>query len=44
MTVIVNMPQMAAGGLSENWLFKFCGDLHWQALCHAMDTTSARLL
>jgi probable biosynthetic protein (TIGR04098 family) len=43
MTVAVNMPQMAAGGLSENWLFKFCGDLHWQRLCASMSTTSARL-
>lgn len=23
---------MAVRGLSENWLFKFCGDLHWQEI------------
>ena len=43
MTITVNMPQMAANGLSENWLFKFCGDLHWQALCQALSTTSSQL-
>ncbi len=43
MTVTINMPQMAANGLSENWLFKFCGDLHWQALCTSLGTRSADL-
>jgi probable biosynthetic protein (TIGR04098 family) len=42
-TIDVNMPQMAAGGLSENWLFKHCGDLHWRELCRAMATTSSEL-
>lgn len=44
MTVSINMPQMAAGGLSENWLFKFSGDLHWQALCASMETSSRLLV
>ncbi|MER7013148.1 beta-ketoacyl synthase N-terminal-like domain-containing protein [Saccharopolyspora sp. NPDC000359] len=26
------LPQMAVGGLSENWLFKELGDLHWSLL------------
>lgn len=28
----INMPQTDALGLSENWLFRHCGDLHWQQL------------
>lgn len=30
--ITINMPQTDAVGLSENWLFKHCGDLHWQRL------------
>ncbi|MBT0663406.1 hypothetical protein KI809_03745 [Geobacter pelophilus] len=30
---VVNMPQMAMGGLSESWLMKEIGDCHWQMLC-----------
>ncbi|MFI0777850.1 beta-ketoacyl synthase N-terminal-like domain-containing protein [Streptomyces sp. NPDC021212] len=26
------LPHLAVGGLSENWLFKECGDLHWQLI------------
>ncbi|AEW95937.1 MULTISPECIES: beta-ketoacyl synthase N-terminal-like domain-containing protein [Streptomycetaceae] len=26
------LPQMAVGGLSENWLFKEIGDFHWELL------------
>jgi probable biosynthetic protein (TIGR04098 family) len=37
------MPQMAANGLSENWLFKFAGDAHWRALCRSLSTTSSQL-
>ena len=43
MTVAVNMPQMAANGLSENWLFKFCGDLLWERLCRSLGTSSSAL-
>jgi len=43
MSVAINMPQMAAGGLSENWLFRHCGDLHWQALCRSLGVRSAQL-
>ncbi|MDF1719812.1 MAG: hypothetical protein P1U65_03975 [Minwuia sp.] len=32
MRVHVGMPQMAVKGLSENWLFKHCGDSHWSEL------------
>ncbi|QHC20443.1 beta-ketoacyl synthase N-terminal-like domain-containing protein [Streptomyces sp. GS7] len=31
-TIRLALPHMAVGGLSENWLFKECGDLHWQLL------------
>ncbi|MGA6163599.1 beta-ketoacyl synthase N-terminal-like domain-containing protein [Amycolatopsis magusensis] len=30
--VRVGLPQLSVGGLSENWLFKEFGDLHWQLL------------
>lgn len=29
------MPQLAYAGLSENWLWKECGDLHWERLAQA---------
>ncbi|HEY1543276.1 MAG TPA: Pnap_2097 family protein [Xanthobacteraceae bacterium] len=31
----LNMPQMALGGLSEHWLFKELGDMHWSTLTKA---------
>lgn len=41
---LVNMPQMAAGGLSENWLFKEVGDLHWMMICKALGSPSHAIL
>jgi probable biosynthetic protein (TIGR04099 family) len=32
MHYVAGMPQLSYTGLSENWLLKTCGDLHWQAL------------
>lgn len=29
------MPQLAYSGLSENWLLKECGDVHWERLAQA---------
>ena len=29
---LLNMPQMALGGLSESWAFKEFGDIHWSIL------------
>ncbi|WP_454737142.1 Pnap_2097 family protein [Cupriavidus necator] len=29
---VAGMPQLAYTGLSENWLLKTCGDLHWRLL------------
>lgn len=37
------MPQMAANGLSENWLFKHCGDYHWTVLCENLGLSSSEL-
>lgn len=42
-SVRINMPQMAVRGLSENWLFKFCGDLHWQEVCRRHGVTSDQM-
>jgi probable biosynthetic protein (TIGR04099 family) len=33
----IGMPQLALGGLSENWLLKECGHLHWLALAKRLD-------
>lgn len=35
------MPQMALSGLSEPWLFKELGDLHWSVLTRGLQTPSA---
>ena len=35
-TYLLNMPQMAVGGLSESWLFKELGDIHWNMLAKAL--------
>lgn len=32
----IHLPQTDAVGLSENWLFKHCGEQHWEYLCAAM--------
>src|SRR5262249_18297709 len=39
----LNMPQMALGGLSELWLFKELGDLHWSLITHGLRTPPSRL-
>ncbi|MFT3680839.1 MAG: phosphopantetheine-binding protein [Ferruginibacter sp.] len=38
--VTIDMPQMAIEALSENWLFKELGNLHWQMLCDGLGTKS----
>jgi probable biosynthetic protein (TIGR04098 family) len=35
-TVVIGMPQMALGGLSESWLFRHMGDLHWRLVGRAL--------
>jgi probable biosynthetic protein (TIGR04098 family) len=39
----VNMPQMALGGLSESWLLKELGDIHWGMTCQALNSESHKL-
>ena len=39
----INMPQMCIEGLSENWLFKEAGSLHWDLLCSGLSTSSSEL-
>lgn len=43
-TVQVGMPQMALGSLSENWLLKELGDLHWESLCNSLGRSSSTLV
>lgn len=38
--VLINMPQMAVEALSENWLFKELGDMHWALICKGLNTKS----
>ena len=40
----LNMPQMVLGGLSEHWLFKELGDIHWEMVCDALETQSHNVL
>lgn len=39
----VNLPHMDAAGLSEGWLFRHSGNLHWDRLCAALATPSHEL-
>ncbi len=39
----ITMPQMCLEALSENWLFKESGDLHWDLLCKGLNTSSSEL-
>jgi len=43
-TTEINMPQMANSGLSENWLFKEIGDIHWKGICDGLQTASSDLV
>jgi probable biosynthetic protein (TIGR04098 family) len=42
-TIAINMPQMVLGGLSESWLFKELGDIHWSMTCDALQSESDKL-
>ena len=37
---VLNMPQMALGGLSESWVFKEFGDIHWSILAKGLKRPS----
>jgi probable biosynthetic protein (TIGR04098 family) len=39
----LNMPQMALGGLSESWLFKELGDMHWSMITKGLGSASHEL-
>lgn len=39
----INMPQMCLEALSENWLFKESGSLHWDLLCKGLNASSSDL-
>ncbi len=41
--IYIEMPQMAIEALSENWLFKELGNMHWQMLCKGLNTASSDL-
>jgi len=40
---VLNMPQMALAGLSEWWLCKELGDLHWAMITEGLGVTSSEL-
>lgn len=39
----LNMPQMSLGGLSEAWLFREIGDIHWTMLSSGLESPSSEL-
>jgi probable biosynthetic protein (TIGR04098 family) len=39
----LNMPQMAVSGLSESWLFKELGDMHWSVLAKGLGSPAHKL-
>jgi probable biosynthetic protein (TIGR04098 family) len=41
--VRVGMPHLDAGGLSENWLLRHAGDLHWEAIGRRLGVSSDEL-
>lgn len=41
--LLIGMPQMANSALSENWLFKEIGDIHWELLCIGLNTKSGSI-
>jgi probable biosynthetic protein (TIGR04098 family) len=36
----IGMPQLDAGGLSEGWLFRYAGDLQWEAISRHLGVAS----
>jgi probable biosynthetic protein (TIGR04098 family) len=38
--LLIGMPQLGPYGLSENWLLRHLGDLHWQIICDALGEVS----
>lgn len=40
----LNIPQMLSGGMSENWLLKELGDVHWNMISEALDSRSDQII
>jgi probable biosynthetic protein (TIGR04098 family) len=40
-SIEIRMPQMANGALSENWLLKYLGDIHWQLISNGFNKKSS---
>lgn len=40
----INMPQMAMSGLSESWLLKELGDMHWNMITDGLGSPSSELV
>ena len=40
----LNMPQMLWGGMSENWLLKELGDIHWKMITYGLGVPSDALV
>lgn len=38
--LVIGMPQLGPYGLSENWLLRHLGDLHWRMICDALGSRS----
>jgi probable biosynthetic protein (TIGR04098 family) len=38
--LLIGMPQLGPYGLSENWLLRHLGDLHWQMICEGLGELS----
>jgi probable biosynthetic protein (TIGR04098 family) len=38
--LLIGMPQLGPYGLSENWLLRHVGDLHWQMICEGLGELS----
>src|SRR4026208_1904067 len=41
--MMVGMPQLGPYGLSENWLLRHFGDIHWRLISESLGTRSADL-
>ncbi len=41
-SIEIRMPQMANGALSENWLLKYLGDVHWLLLTKGLEQNSSQ--
>lgn len=40
----LNIPQMLSGGMSENWLLKELGDVHWSMISKALNSQSDEIV